>query len=201
MENKHIIIILLLIIVILAAAIGFALLNPAALKEPTAIKITSDKTQYEGGELSIQLTDLNNAPVSKQIVNIALTDNKGQVVVDDAVKTDSQGKADLDLELKKGEYTVNVTYGGNENCTGNSTSQKLTIEEAVTEAVKTASSQSDVSDSSSQREEYQITGDGWNPREHEVSRESLEDGMERVNYDDGYFRIVDKDGNILSYGW
>lgn len=57
MENKNIIIILLVIIVILAAAIGFALLNPMHAKEPTKIKITSDNVQYEGGKLSVQLTD------------------------------------------------------------------------------------------------------------------------------------------------
>ena len=51
------------------------------------------------------------------------------------------------------------------------------------------------------REEDQITSDGWNPKEHEVSREQLDDGNERVNYDDGYFRIVDKDGNIITYGY
>lgn len=51
------------------------------------------------------------------------------------------------------------------------------------------------------REEDQITSDGWNPKEHEVSREKLDDGNERVNYDDGYFRIVDKDGNIITYGY
>ena len=46
MENKNIIIILLVIIIILAVAIGFAFLNPTNAKEPTKIKITSDKEQY-----------------------------------------------------------------------------------------------------------------------------------------------------------
>lgn len=50
------IIILIVIIVILAAAIGIMFLNPMAAKEPTKIKITSDKEQYEGGKLSIKLT-------------------------------------------------------------------------------------------------------------------------------------------------
>lgn len=86
MENKNIIIILIVIIVILAAAIGFTLLNPTNAKEPTKIKITSNKTQYEGGELSIQLTDLNKTPLSKEIVNITITNSKGKVVVDDVVK-------------------------------------------------------------------------------------------------------------------
>ena len=69
MENKNIIIILIVIIVILAAAMSIMFLNPMHAKEPTKIKITSDKEQNEGGELSIQLTDLNKTPLSKEVVN------------------------------------------------------------------------------------------------------------------------------------
>ena len=129
MENKNVIIILIIIIVILVAAIGFLFFNQTAGKEPTKIKVTSDKKQYEGGKLSIELTDLNKTPLSKQIVNITITNKKGKVVVDDVVKTNSKGKAKLDLNLKKGKYKVNVSYGGNENYTGDNTTQKLTIKE------------------------------------------------------------------------
>ena len=129
MENKNIIIILVVIIVIIAAAIGFAVLNPMHAKESTKIKITSDKEQNEGGKLSVQLTDLNKTPISNEIVNITVTNSKGKVVVDNVVKTDSKGKAKLDLDLKKGKYNVTVNYGGNENYTGNNTTQKLTIKE------------------------------------------------------------------------
>ena len=136
MENKNIIIILIVIIVILAAAVGVALFNPTA-KEPAKIKITSDKEQTEdNGELSVKLTDLNNTAISKEIVNITITDSKGKVVVDDVVKTDSKGNAKLDLDLKKGKYNVTVSYGGNDNFTGNSSTQKLTIKENVVEATK-----------------------------------------------------------------
>ena len=143
MENKNIILILLVIVVILAAVIGFMLLNPTVAKEPTKIKITSDKEQYEGGKLSITLTDLNKTPLSKEIVNITITNKKGKVVVDDVVKTNSKGKAKLDLNLKKGKYKVNVSYGGNENYTGNNTTQKLTIKEkkVVEATVEHANSQ------------------------------------------------------------
>ena len=168
MENKNIIIILLVIIVILAAVIGFMLLNPTVAKEPTKIKITSDKEQYEGGKLSITLTDLNNTPLSKEIVNITITNKKGKVVVDDVVKTNSKGKAKLDLNLKKGKYVVNVTYAGNENYTGNSTTQKLKIneEEKVVEA--------EVSESSSQSSDTHL-----------------------IMGEDGYYYTVDDNGNIL----
>ena len=129
MENRNIIIILLVVIVVLAAAIGFMLLNPAHTKAPCKIKITSDKEQYKGGKLSIKLTDLNDTPISKEVVNVTVTDKKGKVVVDDVVKTDSKGKANLDLKLKKGKYKVNVSYGGNENFTGDNATQKLKIKE------------------------------------------------------------------------
>lgn len=140
MENKNIIIILVVIIIVLAAAIGFTMFNPMHAKEPTKVKITSDKEQYEGGELSIQLTDLNKTPISKEVVNITITNSKGKVVVDDVVKTNSKGKAKLDLDLKKGKYNVTVTYGGNENYTGNNTTQKLTIKEEVVKAEPASSS-------------------------------------------------------------
>ena len=140
MEKKNIVIILVVIIVVLAAAIGFVLFNPFNAKEPTKLKITSDNEQYEGGELSVKLTDLNKTPISKEIVNVTITNKKGKVVVDDIVKTDSKGKAKLDLDLKKGNYVVNVTYGGNENYTGNNTTQKLKIKEKVVEASVSESS-------------------------------------------------------------
>ena len=141
MKNRNIIIILVVGIVVLAAVIGFMLFNPSHnAKDPTKIKITSDKEQYKGGTLKLQLADLNKTPISKQIVNVTVTDKKGKVVVDEVVKTDSKGKAKLDLKLKKGNYKVNVTYGGNENHTGCNITQKLKIKEKVVKAQKTSSS-------------------------------------------------------------
>ena len=144
MENRNIIIILLVIIVVLAAAIGVMLLNPTNAKEPVKVKIISDTKQYEDdGEVSIKLTDSNGTAISKEVVNITVTNSKGKVVVDDVVKTNSKGKAKLDLDLKKGKYVVNVTYGGNENYTGNNTTQKLTIKEKVVQTQSTTTTNRD----------------------------------------------------------
>lgn len=145
--DKNKIIIAVLIIVIIGLVVGFALSASSQAKKDTKIKITSNKTQYEGGKLSIQLTDLNKTPMSKEIVNITITDKKGKVVVDDVVKTDSKGKAKLDLDLKKGKYVVNVSYGGNENYTGNNTTQNLTIKEEVVQSQPASSSSSSSSSS------------------------------------------------------
>ena len=133
MENKNIIIILVAVVIVLAVIAGAMFMQQSHAKEPTKLKITSDKKQTEGGKLKIQLTDTNKTALSKEIVNITVTDKKGKTVVDDVVK--------LDLNLKKGKYTVNVTYGGNENHTGNTTVQKLTIKE---KAKKTTSKKNSV---------------------------------------------------------
>ena len=148
MENKNIIIILLVIIVILAAAIGFMVLKPMHAKEPTKIKVTSNKTLYEGDDISVKLTDLNKTPLSNQKVNITIKNIKGKVVANKSVKTNDNGKAKMDLDLKKGKYDVTVSYGGNENFTGNNTTQKLTIKEK--EVVKATVEQVNSEDSSDQ---------------------------------------------------
>ena len=124
MENRNIIIILVAVVIVLAVIAGAMFMQQSHAKEPTKLKITSDKKQTEGGKLKIQLTDTNKTALSKEIVNITVTDKKG-----------------LDLNLKKGKYTVNVTYGGNENHTGNTTAQKLTIKE---KAKKTTSKKNSV---------------------------------------------------------
>ncbi|WP_405306114.1 hypothetical protein [Methanobrevibacter sp.] len=159
MENRNLMIILLAVIVVIAVVAGVMLLNPINAKEPTKIKITSDNEQYENeGELSIKLTDLNKTPISKEIVNITITNKKGKVVVDEVVKTNSKGKAKLDLNLKKGKYKVNVSYDGNGNFTGNNTTQKLTIKEKeVIESESSSSSGGSSSDDyvySSQKGDY-----------------------------------------------
>lgn len=158
MDDKKIIIILVAVIAVLAVAVGMMFLQQNA-SEPTIVKITSDKSQYEGGELSISLTDFNKTGIGKEIVNVTVTNSKGKVVVDDVVKTNSKGKAKLELDLKKGKYTVNVTYGGNENYTGNNTTQKLTINEK--EVVQTQSSSSSSSSASSNDTYVEREEDGF----------------------------------------
>ena len=123
MESKNILIILVVIIVILAAAIGFTMFNPMHAKQPTKINITSKNTLNEGDDLSLQLTDLNKTAISNQDVNITVKNSNGKVVLNKTVKTNSEGNAKLDIDLKKGKYNVTVSYSGNENYTGNNTTQ------------------------------------------------------------------------------
>ena len=140
MENNNVVMFLLVIIVVLAAVFGIMFFQSLNSKEPSKVKIISNKTQYEGGKLAIQLTDLNKTPISKEKINIVITNKKDKVVANNTVETNDDGKAKLDLNLKKGEYSVNVTFEGNKNYTGNNTTQKLTIKEKVAEAVSSGGS-------------------------------------------------------------
>ena len=77
---------MIVIIVILAAAIGFMVLKPMHAKEPTKIKVTSNKTIYEGENISVKLTDLNKTPLSNEKFNITIKDNNGKFVANKIVK-------------------------------------------------------------------------------------------------------------------
>lgn len=87
------------------------------------------------------------------------------------------------------------------NDTTNVTANTTLNDSNDTNTTTTQTTKKSTSKKSKVREEDKITSDGWNPKEHEVNREYVGDGIERVDYDDGYHRWVDKDGNILSYGY
>lgn len=146
MEQKHIIIILAVVVVALVAVMAVMSMPSLNGQKDSKIAIVSNATLYGGDNLTVKLTDLNNAAISAG-VKITVTDDSGNVVLEDSLKTDSDGNASMPLNLDAGNYTVNATFSGNENFTANSTTQKLVIEkEAVQE---TASSQSGQSSSSS----------------------------------------------------
>ena len=185
MENKNIIIILLVIIVILAAAIGFMVLKPMHAKEPTKIKVTSNKTLYEGKDLTIKLTDLNKTPLSKQNVNITVKNDKGKVVANKTVKTDDKGNAKMDLKLKKGKYDVQITYGGNENYTGNNTTQKLAIKEKE-KVVGTASENAQTADTNGQGQiDYSRPNSNYFNSEDGSGYHEKQEGVKYVYAQDG----------------
>lgn len=186
MENKTIIIILIAIIIVLAAILGVMFLQSSNAKEPSKIKIISNKTLYEGDSLSIQLTDLNKTPISKEKVNITIKDKKGKIIVNKTVKTNSKGKAKLELDLKKGNYSVNVTYGGNENYSANSTTKNIKIVETISEEVAPApqtteidSSQDTVQSDNFESEDYDYEMDINGPEDlpYPIRAEDDRNGM------------------------
>ena len=103
----------------------------------------------------------------------------------------TQDKSDMEHILSTIRVDTTLDDNATDNQTNNTTSTSTT----------TQKSSSNTQKSSSQREEDKVTPDGWNPKEHETSREDMGDGYQKVHYDDGYFRVVDKKGNVETYGY
>lgn len=95
--------------------------------------------------------------------------------------------------------SIKLEQKGEDNNTENQTNNTTIKTQQSSNNKKQSSSNSQKS--STQREEDKITPDGWNPKKHETYREDIGDGYQRVHYDDGYFRVVNKKGDILSYGY
>lgn len=162
MEAKNIIIILLVIAVILAVALGVMFLSPGNAKQDCKIAITSNKTLYEGDNLTVKLTDLNQTPLKNKTVKILIKDKDEKTVFAKTLKTNDNGKVRAKLNLSEGDYSVNATFEGNDNFTANSTTQKLTVEKVVEEQTVSQQPVADNSQSSNSKSEYgSYINDEW----------------------------------------
>ena len=121
-----------LVIVIIALIIGLAVMMQAPTKENVKLTIKNKKVIEEGENVKIQLTDMNGTPIKDQTVNISVTDKDGTTDYHSVV-TNEKGVGKLKLDKSPGKYSVNCTYGGNENYTANSTNQTLKINEKPVE--------------------------------------------------------------------
>lgn len=194
MDNQKIIIVLLCVIIAILA-VGLIMFSPLTAKDNTTLEIQDNEINV-GDSLAVKLTDSKGNPIANATVNIRFTDSDG-TVIDEDVATDSKGVAKLKMD-DEGKYCLNCSFKGDGHYSSSEISTNVTVKTVKTEVVSAAEKSPS---QSSEREEYQITPDGWDPKEHEVSREKLDNGYERVNYDDGYMRVVDKDGNVVSHGW
>ncbi len=135
----------------------------------------NDAQHYKHNSISVD--KINNSSFEK-------------VSVEKTVPADSQSikKAGVEQSSKTVTQSNAVsTHGSCKNVKSQDVSVKKVAEKSVVK-------------NDSIREEDKVVN-GWNPKDHEVSREDLGDGMQRVTFDDGYFRIVDHDGNVVTYGY
>ena len=181
MDNNKLIIALVVILIVMIAA-GIFLLNPGHAKVDSRVIVTSNSTLHDGDNFTIRLTDLNNTPISNQRVNITIIDANGGKNPQ-AVTTDANGDGRLQLNgLTLGNYTVNVTYGGNNNYTVCNTTQRLQMTEKVTPQASTTST-------SSPNKNYD---DGyW------VTSMDADFEYHTEYYSDGNFRQYDRSGRLV----
>lgn len=204
-DNKIIIALLILIIAILAVGISVMIMqNPE--KQECRIRISCNDTMYAGDIIKIRLEDSNKTPIANETIHIRLANNDDVNEYD--ISTNEKGTAELKLDnLSEWDCFINCTFNGNDRYLAANACKNFNLEKKVLQSAATDSIDANrpVNDENykgyNPYHESEITSDGWNPSEHEVSREDLGDGSEKIFYDDGYFRIVDENGYVITYGY
>lgn len=138
MDNNKIIIIVL-IAIIAALLVGIFAMMPNASKQDTKLTFESNATLTEGDSIKIKLTDDNGTAIANQTVNVTITDENSTSDYHSVV-TDSDGIGMLKLDKVSGDYTVIISYGGNNQFNGCNATQKITIKEEVVEAQSASTS-------------------------------------------------------------
>lgn len=195
MNSRDIIIICATAIILLAIGI-FIMTNPFGGAGETAILTMESKQQLnEGDSLILKLSDENKTAISGERIEINLTHGSNGVTENFTLKTNENGECRLE-DLIADNFTLSAKFNGNKD-------YKPAMITGTIYVKKKANPSSQTSRSDKYKTDNKVDDviDGWDPKEHEVSREDLGDGTYRITYDDGYFRIVDEDGNILTYGY
>ena len=128
MKNGSIVVVFFFLILLIIIA-GVMMLSPSFSKGDAVINVLSNSTLYDGDFFSISLTDIDGNPLAGQTVNITIIDANGGLN-HQQVTTDEMGNGILQLNgLTAGVYTVNITYGGNDNYSANYTTCSLEMKE------------------------------------------------------------------------
>ncbi len=199
MNTRDVVIICFTIILLLCLGI-FILYNSGA-GETTILTMTNSPTLTEGDSLTLKLNDENGTAIANQRIEINLTHKDNGITENFTLKTNSNGECRLE-DLPAGNFSLIAKYYGNKHYKESTIIGDLTVNKKA-KANKNTSNNTKNSDKNKYKSDYKVDDviNGWDPSEHEVSREDLGDGTTRITYDDGYFRIVDEDGNILTYGY
>ncbi|MBQ6098763.1 MAG: Ig-like domain repeat protein [Methanobrevibacter sp.] len=208
MEKNNIIIIgLLLVIILLIIGLGTIMLTDFN-KQDCKLEITSPESLENGQNLTLKFTDSKNASIENGKISVKIFNENNTYEYN--VTTGNTGTAALTLNnLESGKYNVTCTFDGNSKFKSAKCSGKLTYTDEVTASSSGSSNPIEdnrpVNDANykgyNPYHESEVTSDGWNPKDHEVSRQSVGDGNQKIKYDDGYFRIVDSNGYVITYGY
>ena len=198
MNTRDLIIICFTAILLLSLGI-FILFNSNG-GDTSIITMTNSPILTEGDSLILKLNDENGSAIPNQKIEINLTHKDNGITENFTLKTNSNGECKLE-DLPAGNFSLIAKYYGSKHYKESTISGDLTVNKKASNSNNKTNSSN--ADKNKYKSDYKVDDviNGWDPSEHEVSREDLGDGTTRITYDDGYFRIVDEDGNILTYGY
>lgn len=207
-KNQKIIIALLVIIIAILAAGLITFMAHGFGSEDCKITINCEKTMKNGDDVTFKLTDLNKTPIANATISVKLI--KGNNIEEYNLSTNSKGKSVLTLtDMDDGKYKIECSFSGNNHYKSANATKQFKYSNEVT--ASSSSSSNPIDDNRPTNDinykgytpyhESEVTSDGWNPREHEVSREKMPDGTVKIHYDDNYFRLVDENGYVITYGY
>ena len=201
METKNIIIICATIVILVC--LGLFLMSNMNSQEETHIIVLTSQYLTEGDTLKLKLCDKDSKGIANQNIKLNIQSNDGTVNEEITIRTNDKGECQIE-NFQKGNYVLLAKYDGTNQYKGYNLNYEFVVKAKEVPASSTTASASNNknknSDYASDFKSDEVI-DGWDPSEHEVSREDLGGGEYRITYDDGYHRVVDKDGNILSYGY
>lgn len=198
METKNIIIICLTIIVLVC--LGIFLMTNMNSQEESHITILTSQYLTAGDSLKLKLCDKDSKGIANQTIDLKIESKDGSVEDEITTSTNEKGECRID-NIPTGNYTLIAKYNGTRDYQGYTLNYEFVVKEKeVQKPVQNTTANPKTGEYAS---DYKVDDviNGWDPSEHEVSREYIGDGNYRITYDDGYFRVVDSDGNILSYGY
>ena len=181
---------------ILLILIGMFVVFNSGDTQTTMLTMTSSSILNEGDSLVLKLSDENKTAIANGKIQINLTNPNG-VTENFTLKTNSKGECRLE-DLISGNFSFIAKYNGDKKHSPSSLSGTIRVNK-----ISNSPTVSNDNSNDQYKSDYKVDDviNGWDPSEHEVSREDLGEGVTRITYDDGYFRIVDDDGNILNYGY
>lgn len=164
-------------------------------KEASKIAIKSNSTIKQGDSIKIILRDSNNTAISNQTVNVSITD-QNKTAAYYSVVTNQKGVATLKIDKGEGNYTINCTYGGNDNYTANSTVKKIKVEKEEVAEVQSESSSSSESSADTSHYTYSAQRQGYVRDDGEWHSDSKGNDVYTYKGSDGviYERYYDKNG-------
>ena len=151
--------------------------------------------------LQSKLADNNGKGIANKTVCIKLVDEGGKVV------------SSFGINANSGNYVAKCVFLGDDNYDSSNIVQNISIINKVVSLNQTDNVNSNSSDNYQRpttiqggeekftAHESDVMPDGWDPNKHELYRVNLPNGNHRIYYDDGYKRVCDSHGYVLSGGY